>query len=34
MKASVQCTRRQYVCANERLKLIGTIDGFFFWASS
>lgn len=29
MKASVQCTRRQYVCANERLKLIGTIDGFF-----
>lgn len=29
MKASVQCTRRQYVCGNERLKLIGNIDGFF-----
>lgn len=29
MKASVQCTRRRYVCANERLKLIGNIDGFF-----
>lgn len=29
MKASVCCTRRQYVCANERLKLTGTIDGFF-----
>ena len=29
MKASVHCTRRQYVCTNERLKLIGTIDGFF-----
>lgn len=29
MKASVHCTRRQYVCANERLKLIGTADGYF-----
>lgn len=29
MKASVRCTRPQYVCANERLKLVGTTDGYF-----
>ena len=29
MKASVRCTRPQYVCANERMKLIGTTDGYF-----
>lgn len=29
MNASVNCTRPKYVCANERLKLIGTTDGFF-----
>lgn len=29
MKAITRCTRPQYVCANEKLKLIGTTDGTF-----
>lgn len=29
MKAITRCTRPQYVCANEKLKLIGSTDGFF-----
>lgn len=29
MKAIKKCTRPQYVCANEKLKLIGTTDGTF-----
>ncbi|MBQ8236660.1 MAG: hypothetical protein IJZ39_00705 [Oscillospiraceae bacterium] len=29
MKASSRCTRPQYVCSNEKIKLIGGIDGYF-----
>ena len=29
MKASTNCTRPQYVCSNEKIKLIGGIDGYF-----
>jgi hypothetical protein len=29
MKASTNCTRPQYVCGNEKIKLIGGIDGYF-----
>lgn len=29
MKQTTRCTRPQYVCANEKVKLIGGIDGYF-----
>lgn len=29
MKATTRCTRPQYVCGNEKIKLIGGIDGYF-----
>lgn len=29
MRASTNCTRPQYVCGNEKIKLIGGIDGYF-----
>ena len=29
MKISTRCTSPQYVCGNEKIKLIGGIDGYF-----